>query len=256
MSTILRSIDLDHLESTKLALNLLFLAATVGVWVGVWMEGKRFLEKTNERGWRLLVACLGIEAIFGIAILQIDSEISRRQAATIAEVQTSNAELLVQAGTLQKETAEARERAAKAELDLKNFRAFRTLTKEQQDRITTAMRPFAGTRFDGAWASIDPELDLLFTSIEDALIAAGLVSIPFVGPGFSFGREGRSGVGMAGVWGLVIHVNPVKDAELMSAALSLVAALAKEGVGVNFIPKVGFVSTNTNTLHILVGAKK
>jgi hypothetical protein len=129
------------------------------------------------------------------------------------------------------------------------------LTPEQQERVSEQMKPFAGTKFDGAWVSIDPEVDLLFSSIEDALKKAGLVPVPFVGPGFIFGREGRSSVGMAGVWGLVVNVDPFKNPELVPAAVALLSALTREGVGAAYMPKVEFTSTNADTIHILVGVK-
>jgi hypothetical protein len=152
--------------------------------------------------------------------------------------------------------AEANARAAEAKLALEKFKAPRTLLPEQQERISEALKHFAGMKFDGAWSSIDGEIDFLFTSLEDALKRAGWDSVSFEGPGNIFGRAGRSSVGMANAYGVVIAVNFEKNSELVDPALALLKALSEEQIGVVLQQSAGFMSTNPNTIHILVGSKR
>jgi hypothetical protein len=48
------------------------------------------------------------------------------------------------------ETAKVQERAAKAELELAKLKAPRTLTSDQQARITNKVKPFAGQKYEAA----------------------------------------------------------------------------------------------------------
>ena len=129
MSAIFSSVSTENIEFAKLLLNLAFLGATVGVWIGVWLEGKRFTEATQEIGWKVLVACLGIEATFGIALLQLDSEIGRRQKIEVAN--------LTRLGE------EARERAVNAELELAKIKTPRALTNKQKEDLNRELKPLA-----------------------------------------------------------------------------------------------------------------
>jgi hypothetical protein len=165
------------------------------------------------------------------------------------------ASLAVQGDQLRKDTAEANARALEARLELEKFKAPRTLSVEQQARISEKMKPFAGAKFDGAWSSLDAEIDFFFTSLEEALKQAGLQSVSFTGTGNIYGRDTGSAVGMANALGVVINVNREKNPELVPVALALLVALTEEGIGVVFQQKVGFTSTNADTIHILVGPK-
>jgi hypothetical protein len=165
------------------------------------------------------------------------------------------AELTTQGDLLRKDTAEANAKALESRLELEKFRAPRTLSLEQRARITEKMKPFAGAKFDGAWSSLEGEIDFFFSSFEDALNNAGLVSVSFTGTGNIYGRGSRSSVGMANAFGIVINVDPAKNPELVPAALEMVVALTEEGIGVVFQKNVGFTSTNADTIHIMVGAK-
>jgi hypothetical protein len=172
-----------------------------------------------------------------------------------AKADQRNAELTTQAEQLRKHTADANARAAEAKLELEKFRAPRTLSPEQSARLTKALRPFSGVKFDGAWSSLEGEIDFFFTSLEDALKQAGWESISFNGPGLIYGCAGRSSVGMANAAGIVIAVNFETNPELTSAALALLKILSEEGVSPVLQQNVGLVSTNPNTIHILIGSK-
>ncbi len=84
----LNSLTTNHLESAKFIFNALFIIATLGVWVGVYLEKEKFSKSTQSRGWRLLVYCLGAETLLSGLIWQIDSEISRRQKDEIIALET------------------------------------------------------------------------------------------------------------------------------------------------------------------------
>jgi len=165
------------------------------------------------------------------------------------------AELSVQAEQLRKDTADANVRANEARLELEKFRAPRVLFPSQQVRITEKLKPFAGVQFDGACTNLDPEIDLLFTAIEESLDAAGWKGISYVGGGQLFGRAGYVSVGQANAYGVLVNFDASKSPALAPAATELVKALGDEGIGVALQVGGGFVSINPNTIHILVGPK-
>jgi hypothetical protein len=171
------------------------------------------------------------------------------------EIERGRPELVVQGDQLRKDTAEANARALEARVELEKFKAPRTLSAEQQARISEEMKPFAGTKFDGAWSSLDGEIDFFFTSLEDALKHAGWEPISFNGQGMIYGRSGTASVGMAKAFGTVIAVNFEKNPKLVPAALALLRCLAEANVAVVLQQNVGFTSINPDTIHILIGTK-
>jgi hypothetical protein len=62
------------------------------------------------------------------------------------EIERGRPELVVQGDQLRKDTAEANARALEARAELEKFKAPRTLSAEQQARISEEMKPFAGTK--------------------------------------------------------------------------------------------------------------
>jgi hypothetical protein len=140
-------------------------------------------------------------------------------------------------------------------LELEKFKAPRTLSSEQQARVVEKVRRFAGAQFDGAWTGLDPEIDLLFTAIEQTLVAAGWKGVPYTGTSQIYGRKGYIDVGQANAFGVLVNVNTAQNPELVSAAMELVVSLTEEGIGVGLQTGGGFVSANPNTIHILVGPK-
>lgn len=89
----LNSLTIDDLGLVRSVLNWLVIGATIVVWLGVFLEGERFSSAVKKQGWGLLVLGLGGETLFGIALLQVDAQISRMQKAENAVLQ-ENVEIL------------------------------------------------------------------------------------------------------------------------------------------------------------------
>ena len=70
--------------------------------------------------------------------------------------------------------SEANERAARAELDLAKYRAWRRLEGDAFASVVAAMKPFAGTPYTLAFSIAQPEITELMFQINAALSAAGL----------------------------------------------------------------------------------
>jgi hypothetical protein len=84
---LLNNFTIGQLETGKGALNVLFVLATAGVWLGVWLENERFSKSVQSTGWRLLVGCLGAEVLITVLIMQVDADIGRRQKHQIISLQ-------------------------------------------------------------------------------------------------------------------------------------------------------------------------
>jgi hypothetical protein len=81
-------LDTDSLEHTKEVLIWLYVLATIGVIIGVYMEGERFSERTKLLGWRILLLSLATETLFGTLIFATDGRISRIQRSEIIALET------------------------------------------------------------------------------------------------------------------------------------------------------------------------
>lgn len=68
----------DQLDFWRDALVALYIVATCGVVAGVILEGKRFSETWQDRGWLILVIALSIETLAGGIIFWVDAEIQTR----------------------------------------------------------------------------------------------------------------------------------------------------------------------------------
>ncbi len=154
-----------------------------------------------------------------------------------------------------KDISEANARAAEARLELEKFKAPRSLSSEQRKRIADKLKSFGGVQFDGAWTNLDPEIDLLFTAIEETLVSAGWKGVSYNGGGQLYGRKGYISVGQANAYGVIVNIDKSKSPNLLWPALDLVKALTEEGIGVGFQDGAGFVSANSDTIHILIGPK-
>lgn len=90
MPLFLNSLTIDQLETIKQTLNVAFIVATLGVWLGVFLENEKFAKPIQSRGWSILVAALATETLLGAALWQGDSEISRRQRIETEELRSKN----------------------------------------------------------------------------------------------------------------------------------------------------------------------
>jgi hypothetical protein len=84
----LNSFTIDQLETGKHVLDVFFVFATGGVWLGVWLENEKFSKSARTLGWRILVLCLGAEVLFSVLIMQADTDIDRRQKDEIVALET------------------------------------------------------------------------------------------------------------------------------------------------------------------------
>jgi hypothetical protein len=158
--------------------------------------------------------------------------------------------------TAQAESAKATERAAQANLELAKFKAPRSLTAEQQGRITEKLKGFAGKQFDVALLA-EPEPQDLLVRIEDAITAAGWSQTNWKGEGGNivFMRKNRPDAGLVSVSGVIIQMHEKRAGESIVAARALAAALKAEGILAEAEPGTGTANTNTSAIHILVGRK-
>lgn len=156
--------------------------------------------------------------------------------------------------TANRQAEEAKERAVQAELQLAKFKTPRTLSLEQQKRISEKLKGFAGTQFDVALL-MDPECQNLLPQIENALKAAGWVEIDWKGGDIAFTRPNLPVTGIATVTGVIIQMHPEQVEELRQAALTLDIALNVEGIASEAQGGVGIANTNSKAIHILIGKK-
>jgi uncharacterized membrane protein YkvI len=70
----LDSVSVDQIELVKLVLFVLYIAATIGVIAGVYLESDKFSSSIKDRGWKLLIISLVFESLFTVLIFSADSE--------------------------------------------------------------------------------------------------------------------------------------------------------------------------------------
>jgi hypothetical protein len=148
------------------------------------------------------------------------------------------------------QVASAMAEAAKANLELARLKTPRTLSKEQQARITLKISPFPGTPFD-LFVNTDSDSTTLMNLIDDAIRAAGW---QFKQAGIiTFGNK----AGIIADSGVSIHVAAEVRSTLEAPALALGNALIAEG-----IPVAVFADTkeaengkDRNTIHVMIGSK-
>lgn len=74
----------DKLESIRIFLGFGLVVTNILVFYGVYLEQERFSQEKRDRGWRLLVSALALEAALGFFLLVTDTTISNRQKEEIA----------------------------------------------------------------------------------------------------------------------------------------------------------------------------
>lgn len=129
------------LEIAKFVFFAVYVAATIGVIVGVYLEGDQFDKETQQRGWRLLVGALAVDTLFTVLVFGTDGWISHIQRNEI--------------------------------IALENRLAARSLTSAQVDDIIGRMKQFPGQHFDIVPYWKNPESMGLSNRIYDALLKAG-----------------------------------------------------------------------------------
>jgi hypothetical protein len=161
------------------------------------------------------------------------------------------AELEKQAEQLRKDTAEANARAAEAKLELERFKQPRTLTIEQQDRISSKLRPFAGQEFILSVAPHPESFDFLLI-LESIVTKAGWVRGKPVTPVNAY--SGKADLNFE--YGVLIQMAPSQVQRLTPAVGALVYALKDEGAlskdEARIVPEL---ENKTTAIQITVGFK-
>jgi hypothetical protein len=152
--------------------------------------------------------------------------------------------------------AQAEQRAAKANLELARMKAPRTLTAEQQEHIISALRPFAGTRFDVGLVQGDAEAAEFMALLEAVLQRAGWIQVDWVGGDIVMTRAGKATAGLVTTTNVAIAIHPEKALTLRNAAEGLYTALSAEGIATREgTSGAGFLNQAADAVHILVGRK-
>lgn len=76
------------LEVAKFVLFAVYIAATIGVIIGVYWEGEQFPKEKQQRGWRLLISSLAVDTLFTILIFGTDGWIGAIQRSEIIALET------------------------------------------------------------------------------------------------------------------------------------------------------------------------
>jgi hypothetical protein len=212
------------LEIAKFVFFAVYVAATVGVIVGVYLEGDQFDKETQQRGWRLLVGSLAVDTLFTVLVFGMDGWIASIQRAEI--------------------------------IALERQIAPRDLTSQQQGSIASAIRPFASMHFDLAM-STQLEPIRLMEKIEDALIMGGWLEVPPDPRTTTFNRINKPPVGIRTVAAVWILFSEKSDERFREAAIALVGALRKEGIASQLTETTEKSTTpfDLDKIHVWIGEK-
>jgi hypothetical protein len=126
--------------------------------------------------------------------------------------------LATQGDQLRKDTAEANARAAEAQLALERYKAPRELTGDQQARIITALRKFAGQEYGIT----------TFWDLKEPLAFAESLNKLFQIAGWKFFSDGKRGFILGGLSGVQISMHPDADTPVKEAVAALTGILKAE----------------------------
>jgi hypothetical protein len=191
----------------------------------------------------------GIETIVGTAatlliVIGVWGEIFFGQKARIAGDK--------QLAQFEARAAEANQKAQEAARELARYRQPRVMSREQMDRVSKAVEPFAGMQFAVCVNPGNPEFESFLRYIELALEKAGWTEIDWrVSAGRT--RSGRPTIGTSSsVTGVMVQFNTDDMGTLGGAAMALVVALLAEG----FDAMGGPATIQASGIHIMVGPKR
>jgi len=132
---------IEALDFAKFVFFVSYIAATIGVIIGVYWEGDQFDKAMQQRGWTLLVTSLALDTFFTILIFGTDGWIGHIQRNEI--------------------------------IALENRLAARSLSAAQSVALIERLKPFGGQEFDIVTYWKSPEALAFTNGIYDALIKSG-----------------------------------------------------------------------------------
>jgi hypothetical protein len=149
--------------------------------------------------------------------------------------------------------SEARERAQEAELELARLKAPRTLTPEQQQRVTSKLQKFAGQEFAGQVTPGSDDARPLWEALDKALRAANWVRVPPYGLAVG---DPPAGVPLAPNSGVTVFVAASRADEVAATAQALASALMAEGLIAGLSASAGpRMEQRPNVIVIEIGRK-
>jgi multidrug efflux pump subunit AcrA (membrane-fusion protein) len=160
------------------------------------------------------------------------------------------------AAQAQAQVAGATAEAAKANLELAKLKTPRSLSREQQTRVTAAISAFSGTPYD-LFVNNDSDSTTLMWQIDASLREAG----------WEFHSDKVGDILIAGKAGMVsesaVSINFAEEHKetLLAPALALGRALAAEGIqlkggGVFWVPLgAGDMDKDRTRIHVVIGSK-
>jgi hypothetical protein len=203
-----------------------------------------------------LVTALAAVATVGFLLLQFWSSSIRDKYTELRtsalEVQSKRA--LADLAAAQANIADANARALEAQAALAKYKAPRTLTPEQQAKISDKLKRFGPLKFDaGVGPKGDPEPLYILRNIFSSLISAGWVQIPWTGGGETYTDPPMLAVGLSSVTNVIVDVHPDYWAKYGAAAQALADALRTEGI--DAIADSKPTSINNDAIHLRIGRK-
>lgn len=207
------------------------------------------LEATGRTidNWVLIFAagvaiCLTVEVVFSVAHWQNEKRL-RSLRAELARIHTE------ELTNLKTVAEEAKARAKEAELALEKFKAPRTLTPVQRDKIIESLKPFGKVQFDMAVDGAEA-IDFAILVAERVLAKANWQWVPWTLGGGITNLPGRVQVGIVTHFGVAIQVyNPGLEAAAQSLAKGMTDA-GIERVRVE-TPNAILGLPGTNVMHIM-----
>jgi hypothetical protein len=219
-------------------------------------------------GWeQAMLWFLGIVAIGGVGVViatysviklqreesvTAKADLAKNQAQTTKEIAAANAV----AETAKKDAAAAHERTALAELALERLKSPRTLGPERQAFVASAVRPFAGQRYEVAISQGADDGLAFWESLYVTLERAGWVYVRLAPNQPGMGNP-AAGIPLAAIPGVEIRFDPAKEAEMTPPALALGNALHADGtvVAVNRDTHTSLNADQQTILQVIIGAR-
>lgn len=225
MPLLFNQIATPTIEAAKSFLVITYAVATFGVWFGVYLENEKFSPKIQRLGWMVLLIFLALETALGFLAAGADNELIQRQQREIEDLITP-----------------------------------RTLTAEQQGRIVSKLRPYAGTAYVIS-VEPNPEAQEFVCVVNNILVSAGWRR-----------EEGTTGLPQPtrlitiatdcgqiptfSISGLRVRAAASPSPALIQADTVVVAAFKAEGITTRAeMDPINTDAANQTIINIIVGAK-